>query len=346
MAQDLVENPNPAQVVLDEVVVRSERPRNVALRLDREPRDPSLTKLALLDPSYRRPSGSPTKLRLREAALKCVVQEPRQDSLALGTQQDHPLRKSNLGGSKHRHLAKWCFRRYQHVLGSRKSSAHPFVVELGRDVLCGVVEDSAILDHLCRDEANTRSDLRWRLATVVNESLSYLLYRQRLDTQAPTTPFTVSRILVLRSRASVVSRSNSSAKVKKMLAQPSSLAASPGTTPTYRPGFRLPAFRTDVLQRRRLTEAGDVGVGECWSEDLSQLALGNCATESEIRRLATVQPHDIRDELDLPFGPIAMRAIDLTVDVSSIDKQHWLERGRFASFRGRRNHRVHGRVTV
>ena len=62
--------------------------------------------------------------------------------------------------------------------------------------------------------------------------------------------------------------------------------------------------------------------------------------------LAAVEPHDVREELDLLGREVAVRAVDLAEDVPGVDEQHLVGALGVASCPGRRTTACTGSVTV
>ncbi len=87
-------------------------------------------------------------------------------------------------------------------------------------------------------------------------------------------------------------------------------------------GVERPALRLDLGDRRRLAEAGDVGIGGLLAEGLLQLYQHLLTAHRQIRRFAAIKPHDIGDEADLRRRPVAVGAVHLAIDVAGIDKEH------------------------
>src|SRR5205823_1166046 len=82
-----------------------------------------------------------------------------------------------------------------------------------------------------------------------------------------------------------------------------------------------PALRLDVLQRYHPTQAEDVRKFRLLAEDLSDLRLSLVAAKCEVEIFAAIETDDVGEEADLRGCPIAVRAVDLPVDVPGINEE-------------------------
>ena len=64
------------------------------------------------------------------------------------------------------------------------------------------------------------------------------------------------------------------------------------------------------------------------AEDFLQLRPRLVAAEGEIGRFAAVESDDVGEEADLRGRPVAVRAVDLPVDVPGVEEEHAIRAGR------------------
>ena len=112
----------------------------------------------------------------------------------------------------------------------------------------------------------------------------------------------------------------------------SSLTDSPGCDADVATRVERPTLGFDFFERGDFAKAGHVAIfgftlTPAFSrfrgrgrEDFGQLRFGFVATEGEVEFFITVEADNIGEKSDLRFGPIAVSAIDLPVDMAGVDE--------------------------